>query len=519
MFRLPIRPLVFALPLGLFLVMVSSSLVDMDATRDLTTQANDWILAVFSNAYALAAFGFVLTCIWAFLSPLGKVRIGGTKAKPILSRWNWFGVTLTTTIAIGILFWATAEPMFHLYRPGGLPVTPGSEDAARFAMTSLFMHWSITPYAIYTVPGLTFALVYHNLGQRFSISAPIAFLIGRRVPDGAAQFIDAICVLSLLFGLSATLGAGILSISGGIGRLTGLASGPVLTACVGTAIVAAFFVSSASGLQRGIRVLSDINTRAFLALALFVLFAGPTLDMLRLGGEGLIGLAREFVSRSLVLAPFNDREWVNDWTVFNWAAWLAWAPLSAMFLGRIARGYTVREFIIVNLVAPALFSIVWMTIFGGLALHTEMATPGLLKNALDQTGPESVLYTVVDSLPFSLAVVVFLVLLSFLSYVTAADSNTDVLAGMTLRGRPEDTKHAHSVAIKLVWSLVVGLSAWVMITYSGIDGIRILSNLGGFPALFIVLIFNVTLVGLGTWKLRELRGREPPAEMPQCQQQ
>ena len=511
--RIPVRPVVFALPLGLFLLMVVSSLVDIDATRDMTTRAHVWILEMFSDVYAFAGFGFVLTCLWAFFSPLGKIRIGGAEATPILSRWNWFGVTLTTTIAIGILFWATAEPMFHLYQPGGLPITPGSEDAARFEMTSLFMHWSVTPYAIYAVPGLTFALVYHNLGRRFSISAPLQLLFGRRIADGAAQTIDAICVLSLLFGLSATLGAGILSISGGIGRLTGLATGPLLTAGVGLTIVAAFFVSSASGLQRGIRILSDVNTRAFLILAPFVLLAGPTLDMLRLGLEGLFGFGREFVARSLILAPFNDREWVNDWTVFNWAAWLAWAPLSAMFLGRIARGYTVREFIIVNLVAPALFSIVWMTIFGGLALHTEMATPGVLKNALEQSGPESVLYTVVDSLPFSFAVTLFLVLLSFLSYVTAADSNTDVLAGMTLRSRPEQTLLEHSIIIKLIWALVVGLSAWVMITYSGIDGIRILSNLGGFPALFIVLMFNITLILLGTLKLGELRETNPATQM------
>jgi len=485
--------------------MVTASLIDFEATRDVTTQINDWILRTFSDAFAFSAFAFVVTCIWAFFSPLGRIRIGGRDAVPILSRWNWFGITLTTTIAIGILFWATAEPMYHLYNPGGLDIEPGSKNAARFALTSLFMHWSITPYAIYTVPALTFALVYHNFGARFSISSPINLLIGRTLPDGVIELIDAMCVLSLLFGLSATLGAGILSISGGIDRLFGLGTGPLITALVGVTIVSAFFLSSASGLQRGIRVLSDINTRGFLALALFVLLIGPTREVLVMGGQALISFTMEFVPRSLLLAPFNDREWVNDWTVFNWAAWLAWAPMSAMFLGRIAKGYTVREFILVNLLAPAIFSIVWMSIFGGLALQTELGTPGLLKESLDLFGPESVLYALVDVLPFSLPLAAFLVILSFLSYVTAADSNTDVLAGITLNGRPEDIPRSHGVAVKFIWASVVGISAWVMITFSGIDGIRILSNLGGFPALFIVSAFNLTLIALGTYKLDKLK--------------
>jgi len=503
--KLPVRPIVFGLPLALFLIMVAACLNDFEATRDVTTRINDWILRTFSDAFAFSAFAFVVTCIWAFISPLGRIRIGGKDAVPILSRWNWFGITLTTTIAIGILFWSTAEPMYHLYNPGGLKIEPGSERAARFALTSLFMHWSITPYAIYTVPALTFALVFHNFGARFSIGSPISLLVGRRLPDAASQFIDAICVLSLLFGLSATLGAGILSITGGIDRLVGLGTGPLMTATVGSAIVGAFFLSSASGLQRGIRVLSDINTRGFLILALFVLLIGPTRDVLAISGQALISFTTEFIPRSLLIAPFNDREWINDWTVFNWAAWLAWAPLSAMFLGRIAKGYTVREFILVNFLAPAIFSIVWMSIFGGMALQTELRTPGLLKDALDLFGPESVLYTMLGVLPFSLLLAASLVILSFLSYVTAADSNTDVLAGITLNGQPEDIPRGYGVAVKFIWASVVGVSAWVMITFSGIDGIRILSNLGGFPALFIVLAFNLTLVALGTYKLDQLK--------------
>lgn len=500
-----IRPIVFWCPISVFLVLLIASYANPEYFLQTVVQINDWILSVFSSGFAFGAFLFVLTCIWAFLSPLGKIRIGGADATPMLSRWNWFAITLNTTIAIGILFWATAEPMFHLYNPGGIAsIESGSQAAREFSLVSLFMHWAFTPYAIYTVPALTFALVFHNLGKPFSLSSPISSLIGRPLPVVLTDMLDGLCLLSLLFGLSASLGAGILSISGGIDRLTAFSTGPLMLALVAAAIVIAFFVSSASGLHRGIRILSDINTKMFVVLALFVLLAGPTAQIMLLGFEALGGYAREFIPRSLLLGDFGNREWVNAWTVFNFANWLAWAPLTAMFLGRISRGYTVREFIAVNFILPATFSIIWMTIFGGSALQIEAGTPGLLKGILDQSGPEFILYGVIDQLPLAGLLAAAFIILSFLSYVTAADSNTDVLARLSMRGDYDQVPASHNIVIKLVWASLVGAAAWVMVTFSGINGVKMLSNLGGLPALFIIGIFNVALIKLGTVKLKTL---------------
>lgn len=513
MTALNIRPIVFWLPIGVFIALVSASFANPDAFLTSVTVINDWILAIFGSAFALAAFAFVLTCIWAFFSPLGKVRLGGADATPILSRWNWFAITLSTTIAIGILFWATAEPVYHLYDPGGGAAQPGSAEAEIFSLVSLFMHWAFTPYAIYTVPALTFALCYHNLKLPFSLSSPIAALIGRPLPNVAAQLLDAICLLSLLFGLAASLGAGIMSISGGIDRITPLSTGPIMLALVALAIVAAFFLSSVSGLQRGIRILSDYNTKIFFVIALFVLLAGPTMDILLLGGKAFGAYITQFVPRSLMLGKYGDTQWLNSWTVFYFANWMAWAPLSAMFLGRIARGYTVREFIAMNLIAPAMFSIVWMVIFGGFAIQAESASPGLLKSVLDNAGPEFVLYALVDQMPLSIAVAALFVALSFLSYVTAADSNTDVLARISQKREGEgeggqetadNRSGGHHIWIRLIWASLVGIAAWVMVSFSGIDGVRMLSNLGGLPALFVISAFCAVLIVLGTTKRKSL---------------
>lgn len=476
----------------------------------MATAINDWILAQFSSVFAIGAFLFVLTCFWAAFSPLGKVKIGGANAVPLLSRWNWVAITLTTTVAIGILFWATAEPIYHLYDPAGLPYAAKSEAAANFSMASLFMHWSITPYAIYTIPGLTFALCYHNLKLPFSLSSPISVLIGRPVPPLGAQGLDGLALLALAFGLSASLGAGILSISGGIDRLSPINTGPLLTGAVALFIVTAFFISSVSGLQKGIRLLSDINTKIFLALLVFVLMAGPTWEILSLGGRAFLDYLTTFIPRSLTLPPFDNREWLNSWTVFYFANWMAWAPLAALFLGKIARGYTVRAYILVNLFIPALFSILWMIIFGGLAVTTELGDPQSLNQILNMKGPEHVLYAVLDKLPFASILALIIVIISCLSYITAADSNLDVISNLTLRqGAENDTStpisRKISLPFKLTWAVAVGFAAWIMTALSGIDGVKMLSNLGGFPALFIILTFNIVLIILGTVKLKALR--------------
>lgn len=416
-------------------------------------------------------------------------------------------ITLTTTVAIGILFWATAEPIYHLANPGGLDTEPGSERAARFAMSSLFMHWAITPYAIYTIPGLTFALAYHNWHLPFSLASPFQAIRGRPIPRSIQDALDGLAVLALLFGLSAALGAGILSLAGGLDRLAGTGSASWVTGLFAILVIAGFAMSSASGLQRGIRLLSDINMRLFVLFMIAVFLLGPTTQMLIIGAQTVVDYGVEFIPRSLLLPPFDDIDWAKAWTVFYFAQWLAWAPLSAMFLGRISRGYTVRTYILVNLVLPALFSMIWMTIFGGFSTLLETETPGRLSDVMTAGGPEKVLYAVLDALPVGTALAALVLVLTYLSYVTAADSCTSVLAQITDQDsepRPDGVQPRRKRP-KFAFAIAVGLAAWSMVSLSGIDGVRMLSNLGGLPALFIVSAFNLTLIWMGTKGLKALK--------------
>jgi len=263
-----------------------------------------------------------------------------------------------------------------------------------------------------------------------------------------------------------------------------------------TAAIVIFFVaSSISGIQRGIRFLSDINIKFFFALSAFVLIMGPSLAILNLGLEGVTAYVAEFIPRSLSLGERAGDDWTRAWTVFYFANWLAWAPITALFLGRISVGYTVREFLIFTMLLPALFGGLWMTIFGGAAIEINTLTNGALAAALENEGPEAVIYVLFKALPLAGFVTVAFIVLTFLSFVTAMDSNTHSISGVCLKENTPGGQHGPaSLWVKVFWGLLTGAIAWVMTSTTGIEGVRMLSNLGGLPGLFILMAMCGVLV-------------------------
>ncbi len=504
-----IRPIVFFFPISILCVAVIWSLYDDDAFFTFANVLNSAILDSFGSLFAYAVFGFLLTCIWIYFSPIGKIKIGGKDAVPLLSRWNWFAITLCTTIATGILFWSMAEPMFHLYDSGNRGIEPQSDAARQFSLVSLFMHWTLSPYAIYTIASLAFALSIYNLGRGSSLSGPLSVLFGK-IPKIITDILDALILLSLVMGMAASMGTGLLMLAGGFAKITGIDSSPFIMAIVALIIVSTVLISSITGLTKGIRILSDINIKYFFVLALFIFIFGPTAAILSEGADALIGYTQEIIPRSLLLGVADDRAWANDWTIFYWANWFAWAPVTAIFLGKIARGYTVRAFILINLILPSLFSIVWMSIFGVFSMSINAANDEILKQSLEANGAESVAFVALEFLPLGSILIIGLLLLAFISYVTAADSNSEAIRMICQKPQEQDKqedsepiisdetedKNILGITIKIIWIGLIGIASWIMVSNSGIDGVRMLSNLGGLPALFIIIALNVVLIKL-----------------------
>jgi choline-glycine betaine transporter len=485
---------VFWPPFLLLLAAAIYSLMDTVGFLENAGILNTWILKYFGWLFSLATLSFLGICIWIYFSKIGNTKIGGATAQPFLNKWRWFSITLCTTIATGILFWGAAEPLFHYHNPPlGLNIIPESTAAITFSLSTMFLHWTFTPYGIYTLAALSFALAYYNLRQPFSIGSMLFPLFGKQIPRGWSDFLDGLCLFSLTMGMAASLGAGILLIAGGLETLFNIEKSSFLLAVIALSIVIVFIISAASGLMKGIQLLSSWNIVAFIALGLFVFLCGPTLYILDVGTESLGEYFQTFFQKSLYTGAAAEDGWAKSWTIFYWANWMAWTPVTAVFLGRLTYGYTIREVIRFNLIYPSLFGCFWMMIFSGSALYFDINDYFMMHEAVKVGGFERAIFYLFQKLPLSSLTSIFFLGIAFLSYVTAADSNTSAMSGISSVGiSPESPEPA--LSIKIAWGVAIGLVAWIMVTFADIEGIKTASNLGGFPALFLLILVAIGLV-------------------------
>jgi glycine betaine transporter len=488
-----IRHSVFWPPFLLLIAAALFSFFNKEGFIKLASDGNNWLLANVGWLFSIGGMIMLVTVIGVYFSPLGKVKIGGNNAKPMLKLSNWIAITLCTTIAAGVTFWGIVEPVYHLTAPPeSLGLKPNSPEAAIFSMSTMYLHWTITPYAIYCVPALMFAFAYYNMRKPFSLSSTLAPLFGDKISGGWGKTVDALCLYTLALGMAAAMGTSILNLAGGVNYLTGIASSPTLWAVIAAVVMITFIISASSGLMKGIRILSDINMKVYIIIVLFIFIAGPTAYMVNLGTESFGNFLTNFFEKSLFTGAASGDQWPQWWTVFYWANWFAWAAITALFLGRISFGYSVRAFIIVNFALPSVFGALWMTIFGGTAIHKQM-TEGTLGDILANQGPESVLYAVLSDLPLASLLIPFYLFIVYISFVTAADSNISAMAGISSSGiTPESPEPG--LLIKFVWGITIGAISWIMISFAKIDGIKMLSNLGGVPALILGLLIVVALI-------------------------
>lgn len=484
--KINLRHGVFWPPFILLLVAGLFSLLYPDLFLEKVNIANNWLLDNVGWLFSLSGLLMLVVVIAVYFSPLGRYRIGGKDAKPMLSMKNWLAITLCTTIAAGVTFWGIVEPIYHLVTPPeSLGLEANSAEAAIFSMSTMYLHWTVTPYAIYCVPALMFAFAFYNMRKSFSLSSTLAPLLGKRTDGKFSSFIDGISLYTLALGMASAMGTAVLNLAGGVHYLTGWESNTVMWAIIAAITMITFTISASTGLMKGIRILSNINMNVYIIIVLFIFITGPMTFIVNLGTESFGHYLTNFFEKSLFTGAAAGDMWPKWWTVFYWANWFAWAAITAMFLGRIGYGYTVRTFIVVNFVFPSIFGALWMTIFGGTAIHKQL-TDGTLGDILNNFGAESVLYAVLADVPLSMIVIPFYLFIVFISFVTASDSNISAMGGISSHGISPESQEAHNI-IKVMWGTAVGIIAWVMLSFAKIDGIKILSNLGGIPALILCL--------------------------------
>ena len=490
-----LRPLVF---FPTFIILVGAlifSLVNLDLFIQYTKTANNFVLSHFTWLFSFGSFYLLVLIAITYFSKLGNIRIGGENATPTLKKSRWFMIVLCTTLAVGVLFWTTAEPLYHLYSPpASWGIEANSANSILFAFSAMFLHWGPTPYSIYAIPALIFALGFHNLKMPYSISSLLRPVFGKYVDGKAGELIDALALYSLVVGMASSLGTGALTLLGGFNQFIDLDKNAVTLGIIIALIVFTFVFSAVKGLMKGIARLSQINFWLLIALFVFTLVCGPTLYILAIGVEGTGSFLQNIFRLSLFTGQAANDPWPQYWSVFYWAVWFAWAPITALFLGKIAKGYTVKEFIQVNVIFPSLFILLWISVFSGSAIFMDQSSDGALYAILNEGGIEQLLYHIFGELPFSGLTSLVLIFIAFISYVTAADSSTDAIGDLCVKDFKADSTEGIGLPIKILWGTLIGLVAWIMVSTVGVSGIKSLSNLGGLPATLIILGCSFTLV-------------------------
>ena len=371
------HPVVFPAGAGLIVLFVSLSAYAPHRALMTFNLVKDWIATHFSWLYTFSMTGFLLFALWLALSRFGRIRLGREGEEPEFSRVSWFAMLFSAGMGIGMLFFGVAEPMFHLMSPPtGEGGTPG---AAQQAMGITLFHWCLHPWALYAIVGLALAYFGFRHGLPLSFRSVLYPILGKRIYGRIGDSIDVLALLATLFGLATSLGLGAKQVNAGLGHVFGLPQGTgvqmILIACITAAAVA----SLVSGLHVGIRRLSELNMVLAGSLCLFLFVVGPTCYLAKALPDNVISYGGELVRRSLWTALFDDessRNWLGGWTVFYWGWWIAWSPFVGMFIARISRGRTIREFIFGVLLVPSTVAIVWFTVFGNSAIFQELTVGG-----------------------------------------------------------------------------------------------------------------------------------------------
>ncbi|MFC5711829.1 BCCT family transporter [Thalassorhabdus alkalitolerans] len=455
----------------------------------------DFAFIHFGWLFNLTVFLLIFICLYLGFSKYGNIRFGGKEAEPFITKWQWFAISLTAGIGVGILFWGLAEPITHFSGPPQvLGIEPFTEEAAVFSIASNLAHWTLAPYSVYVIAGIAVAYSHFNLKLPYTISATLYPFLGKKALGTGGTIVDILCIFGIAGGMAAVLGEGVLQIGSGMEYIFGIETGVFLWSILVVVITAAYIISSYTGLKKGIRFLADQNAKVFLFLLIFVFVAGPTTFILNLGVQGTGAFLSGLPERFLWTSPMEGSEWPRWWPIFHWSIWLAYAPIIGMFLARLAYGRTIREFVLFNLLLPAGFGMLWFWVFGGASIFYDWQGEGQLWEMIsnEEGGLELSLFVFLESLPFTVIISILMLVSIFISFTTLADSLTTTVSSLTTKGYSFDHPEPPAT-MKVYWGVLLGTLALLTITagtggeITGIEAVKQMATVAGFPILFFII--------------------------------
>ncbi|WP_308169201.1 BCCT family transporter [Cellulomonas hominis] len=444
------------------------------------------VVSAFGWYYVLLVAGFVAFALWVGLGRWGDITLGQDDDVPQYRLTTWFAMLFATGMGIGMVFWGVAEPLSHYADPKpGVTGTP--EELAQAAMSQTYLHWGVSAWAIYVVVGLALAYTVHRKGRPVSIRWALEPLLGARVRGRLGDGIDITAVVGTVFGIATSLGLGVLQITAGLEHVGIARSSTVLQVVVIVGVTGLATFSVVSGLDRGLKWLSNINVVFAGVLLLAVLALGPTLFLLREFVQSLGVYLASVVPMMFNVSAYAGAEgeaWQASWTTFYWGWWISWSPFVGVFIARISRGRTVREFVGGVLLVPTLVCFLWFSVLGGSALYTELFGGGGLVGPGGEVVPENALFDLLAALPGGAVLSVGAIVLVALFFITSADSGALVVSMLSAGGDP-----GPRTPLRVLWAALGGVLAIALLVAGGLTALQT-------AAILIALPFSVVMIGM-----------------------
>ncbi|MBJ7462516.1 MAG: BCCT family transporter [Mycolicibacterium sp.] len=469
--------------------------VDTASLAAASGDALGWVMTNTGWLFTLMASAFVLFVLWIALGRFGNIPLGRDDEEPEFRTVSWIAMMFSAGMGIGLMFFGVSEPLSHLVSPPPGTGAEGNPEAIQNAMATTLYHWTLHPWAIYAVVGLAIAYGVYRKGRFQLISAAFEPLIGDRAHGGWGKVIDMLAIFATLFGSAASLGLGALQIRSGLQIVGGIgeAGNAVLIGIIAV-LTCAFVLSAVSGVARGIQWLSNFNMVLALLLASFVFIVGPTVFILNLIPTSIGSYFQDLAMMSARTGAegAETEAWLGSWTVFYWAWWISWTPFVGMFIARISRGRTIRQFVTGVLLVPSLVSLVWFCVFGGAAMKAQQEGADLAGEGT----VEGQLFGLLGNYPLATVSTVVVMLLVAVFFVSGADAASIVMGSLSERGTIEP--HRKTV---IFWGVATGAVAAVMLLVGGSDALTGLQTITIVAALPFVLV----MIGLAVALVKDLR--------------
>lgn len=483
----------FGVTAAIVIGFVAWGLIGPDSLNTVSDTVLGWITTNLGWLFVLAATGFVIFAVYLAVSKYGRIPLGADDEKPEYRTVSWIAMMFSAGMGIGLMFFGSYEPLFHFV---DAPPEMTAADV-RTAMATTMFHWGFHPWAMYAVVGLAIAYGTYRCGRTQLISSVFAPLLGSRTNGPIGKIIDILAIFATLFGTVASLGLGALQIGSGISKVGWLDNpGTMLLVAIVAILTACFVASAVSGIAKGIQWLSNINMVLALILAVFVFVVGPTVFILDLLPTTLGAYLNDlpfFSARSGATVDADGQQWLADWTIFYWAWWVSWTPFVGMFLAKISKGRTIREFVIGVMVVPVVVSLLWFCIFGGTAIRENMDS--VLPFDPATAASEDTLFDVLANLPWTGIASALVMILVAIFFVSGADSASLVMGTLSERGTHEPRR-----VTTVFWGVLTGAVAALLLAMGGDDpdhealnGIKQMAIIAALPFVLVMIGMCVSL--------------------------